>query len=52
LVRGCEFQQDKPQIDIGEGVRRAVISDNIFTGKSRIENHSKRAVVLGTNATD
>ena len=52
LVRGCEFQQDKPQIDIGEGVRRAVISDNIFTGKSRIENHSNRAVVLGTNATD
>jgi hypothetical protein len=52
LVRGCEFQQDKSQIDIGEGVRRAVISDNIFTGKSRIENHSKRAVVLGNNATD
>lgn len=52
LVRGCEFQQDKPQIDIGEGVRRAVISDNIFTGKSRIENHSNRAIVLGANATD
>jgi hypothetical protein len=52
LVRGCEFQQDKPQIEIGEGVRRAVISDNIFTGKSRIENKSKRSVVLGNNATD
>lgn len=52
LVRGCEFQQDKPQIEIGEEVRRAVISDNIFTGKSRIENHSKRPVVLGNNATD
>jgi len=52
LVRGCEFQQDKSQIEIGEGVRRAVISDNIFTGKSRIENHSKKAVALGNNATD
>jgi hypothetical protein len=52
LVRGCEFQQDKPQIEIGEAVRRAVVSDNIFTGKSRIENHSKRAVVLGNNAAD
>ena len=52
LVRGCEFQQDKPQIELGEAVRRAVISDNIFTGKSRITNHSTRPVVLGTNATD
>ena len=52
LVRGCEFQQDKPQIEIGEAVRRAVVSDNIITGKTRIENKSKRTVVLGNNATD
>jgi hypothetical protein len=24
LVRGCEFQEDKPQIELGERVRRAV----------------------------
>lgn len=52
LVRGCEFQQDKSQIEIGEGVRRAVISDNIFTGKSRITNHSTKSLVLGNNATE
>ena len=37
LVRGCEFQADKPQIELGEKVRRAVISDNIITGKPRID---------------
>jgi len=44
LVRGCEFQADKPQIQLGEGVRRAVISDNIITGKARIANQSKSAL--------
>jgi hypothetical protein len=52
LVRGCEFQADKPQIELGEKVRRAVISDNILTGKPRITNHSKAAVNLGSNASD
>jgi hypothetical protein len=52
LVRGCEFQADKPQIELGEKVRRAVISDNILTGKSRIANHSKSAVIIGNNASD
>jgi hypothetical protein len=41
LVRGCEFKEDKPQIQIGEGVKRAVISDNITAGKPRITNKSK-----------
>jgi len=48
LVRGCEFKEDKPQIELGEGVRRAVISDNLFPGKPRIANRSK--VVMGTQA--
>jgi hypothetical protein len=52
LVRGCEFQADKPQIELGEKVRRAVISDNILTGKSRIANHSKSAVIIHDNASD
>jgi hypothetical protein len=34
LVRGCEFRENKPQIELGESVRRAVISDNIFKGKA------------------
>ena len=41
LVRGCDFQEDKPQIELGETVRRAVISDNLFRGKTRVANHSK-----------
>jgi hypothetical protein len=41
LVRGCEFQQDRPQVELGEKVRRAVISGNIVTGKLRITNHSQ-----------
>ena len=49
LVRGCEFRQNKPQIELGEGVRRAVISDNIFTGKQRVENRSKAAVSIANN---
>ena len=50
LVRGCEFQADKPQIELGEKVRRAVIADNILTGKSRIMNSSKGTVNLHDNA--
>jgi hypothetical protein len=45
LVRGCEFQTDKPQVELGESVRRAVISDNIFTGAPRITNRSKHASI-------
>ena len=44
LMRGCEFKEDKPQIELGEGVRHAVISDNIFPGKPRITNRSKVTV--------
>jgi hypothetical protein len=52
LVRGCEFREDKPQIELGETVRRAVISDNVITGKPRILNKSKLPVNLGNNAAD
>ena len=52
LIRGCEFQEDKPQVALGENVRRAVISDNVFTGKIRIASHGKNPVVIGNNASD
>ena len=51
LVRGCEFQQDHPQVELGEKVRRAVISDNLVTGKLRIINHSK-IIPFGSNSTN
>ena len=51
-IRGCEFHENKPQIELGEGVRCAVISDNVFTGKTRIENRSKGTVMMNNNASD
>jgi len=52
LVRGCEFRQDRPQIQLGEKVTRAVIAENIFTGAERITNQSKGNIQLGLNASD
>ncbi len=49
-VRGCEFRQDRPQIQLGEKVSRAVITGNVFTGKERIANQSKGNVQMGLNA--
>jgi len=46
LVRGCDFREDKPQIELGEGVRRAVISDNLFKDKTRVTNRSKVTLKL------
>jgi hypothetical protein len=52
LIRGCEFQQDRPQIVLGPEVRRAVISENLFAGPERITNHSKGKVQIGQNVSD
>ena len=52
LVRGCDFQLDKPQIELGADVKRAVISDNVIRGKLRIENHSTRSFQIHDNAAD
>jgi len=50
LVRGCEFQQNKAQIELGENVKRAVISENIMNGVLRVTNNSARAVIITNNA--
>lgn len=49
LVRGCDFQEDKPQIELAEGVTRAVISDNLFRGKPRVTNRSNTPRVSASN---
>jgi hypothetical protein len=49
LVRGCEFRANKPQVVLGEQVRRAVISDNLVEGTLRISNSSKGQVKLANN---
>jgi Pectate lyase superfamily protein len=50
MVRGCEFQEDKAQLELGEGLRRAVITGNLFPGQPRITNHSQGQVVISDNA--
>jgi hypothetical protein len=52
LVRGCEFQQNKPQLELGEKVRRAVVADNVIRGKTRVTNRSKVILNLSNNASD
>jgi hypothetical protein len=52
LARGCEFRQDRPQIQLGKDVRRAVIAENIFTGVERITNESEGNVQIGLNSSN
>jgi len=52
LVRGCEFRADRPQVELGEGVRRAVITDNVFTGAARLTNRSAGRVQIANNLAD
>jgi hypothetical protein len=52
IVRGCEFQEDKPQVEIGAAVRKALVTDNLITGKLRIVNRSGGVVRLSDNASD
>jgi hypothetical protein len=52
IVRGCEFQENKPQVSLTAGVRRAVISENIIKGKLGVTNQSKGSVIVKDNASD
>jgi hypothetical protein len=52
LIRGCEFRQDRPQIQLGKNVERAIIAENIFTGSERIINQSKGKVQMGLNVSN
>ncbi len=51
-VRGCEFQADRPQIELGEKVRHAVVADNIVRGKWRLTNQGKKPFNINNNASD
>ena len=52
VVRGCEFQEDKPQIEIAPGVRKAVVTGNIIKGRLRVANNSSGVVIVKDNASD
>jgi hypothetical protein len=49
LVRGCEFQRDRPQVSLGEHVDRAIITDNLLKGTQRIDNRSQGTVRIDDN---
>ncbi len=49
LVRGCEFREDKPQIELGEGVRRAVVAENVVAGEVRITHRGSGSVRISDN---
>ena len=52
IVRGCEFQKDRPQVLLGPAVKRAVITGNIVRGKLRITDQSSGNVVVKDNVSD
>ena len=52
LIRGCEFQADKPQVELGEGVRRAVVSGNLMRGRLQIRAPNRPGIVVKDNAAE
>jgi hypothetical protein len=53
IIRGCEFCKKRPAIDLAEGVRRAVITGNVFAlpeAKAGLTNKSKGNVQIGLNS--
>jgi hypothetical protein len=50
LIRGCEFRQNKPHISLGDSVRCAIISGNIFKGSAQIATASQANIQIGLNA--
>ncbi len=50
IIRGCEFMEDKPQLYLGKKVDRAIITDNLFVGKKRIEKKSRGDIIIKHNA--
>jgi hypothetical protein len=51
MIRGCDFQADKPQVALGEKVRRAVVTDNLLRGKPRITSHGNTEAIKIANNT-
>jgi hypothetical protein len=49
IVRGCEFREDKPQVELGPSVRRGVITDNLIEGKLRIRNQVGSKTIIANN---
>ena len=51
MVQGCTFREDAPQVQLDRGVKRAVITGNVLTGETRIENKCAHAAIAN-NVSD
>ncbi len=51
LIQGCEFRQNKPHVLLGKEVNRAIVTGNLFTGPTQIQNDSGKEAQIGFNAT-
>ncbi|MDR1526041.1 MAG: hypothetical protein LBS79_12425, partial [Tannerella sp.] len=52
VIRGCDFMQDAPQVDISEKVLRAIVSENTIKGKINIVNRAKNVYFNGNLGTE
>jgi len=52
LIRGCEFQEAKPHVYLGAGLKRAIVSENLVRGEPHILNESDGQVVISNNLGD
>lgn len=47
MIRGCNFQQNKPQVKLESTTKRAIITDNFVSGQIRIDSQCKNARIEG-----
>ncbi|HOQ89018.1 MAG TPA: glycosyl hydrolase family 28-related protein, partial [Candidatus Hydrogenedentes bacterium] len=46
MVRGCEFMQKRPQLEIGPNAMRVLFSENFVLGNLNVQNRNKDGKVL------
>ena len=52
MVRGCNFQTDKPQMKISASAKRAVVTDNFVEGAVRVESDCANVRIDGNLGTE
>ncbi len=51
-VRGCEFREPKRQVLLGEGVARAIVTENFIAGREQMNCAAAKRVVVANNVAD
>lgn len=54
ILRGCEFLENRPHVLLEKNIKKAIISGNLFAGKTQIDNRAgeDRNIVIQGNAED